>query len=128
MNGAQPRRSGVEELGHKLHRRCISGIVFEKHKDRTASARAFLSQPRATGREFRRNHAVIPRENVANQEEIFFLLAYEQDAQWRRGGFLRPSTRDGSVVCQHRNPARQSFAIALLYRSRALPSRGTIRR
>jgi len=30
---------------------------------------------------------VIPRENVANQEEIFFLLACEQDAQWRRGGF-----------------------------------------
>jgi hypothetical protein len=32
MNGVQPRRSGVEELGHKLHHRCISGIVFEKQK------------------------------------------------------------------------------------------------
>jgi hypothetical protein len=75
----------MQKFAEQLHGLGISGFAFEEHEAVRIVLQHALGIVQGVGMiEFGGERAAITLQDVANQEEIFFLITYQQNAQGSR--------------------------------------------
>src|SRR5579864_2890029 len=100
----------MKEVSDKVNGFDVSGIVLEQNQPIRPLLQHLSRLVEGAGMvEVHGQRAAIPFQNLANEKEVFLLLAHQQDSQRNGSGFCSRAHRSSSITSYHRNISRRGL-------------------